>query len=148
MVLPSCLRQRRSSAAWSVEKVSSKPRRTSRTAVFNRDLRCWAEPIERTWFCPPRAWASCLLVSLLASDGAAAAVPGVCRVPCSGSPSALVSGRRTRSEEHTPELQSQSNLVCRLLLEKEKTPRGLDAARSAEDNMQTGTHGPRESEAA
>src|SRR2546430_10986365 len=28
-----------------------------------------------------------------------------------------------RSEEHTPELQSQSNLVCRLLLEKKKTHR-------------------------
>src|SRR2546430_9901361 len=28
-----------------------------------------------------------------------------------------------RSEEHTSELQSQSNLVCRLLLEKKKTRR-------------------------
>src|SRR5438270_6478084 len=28
---------------------------------------------------------------------------------------------RARSEEHTSELQSQSNLVCRLLLEKKKT---------------------------
>src|SRR2546430_10470968 len=28
--------------------------------------------------------------------------------------------RSTRSEEHTSELQSQSNLVCRLLLEKNK----------------------------
>src|SRR2546430_3647465 len=28
---------------------------------------------------------------------------------------------RDRSEEHTSELQSQSNLVCRLLLEKKKT---------------------------
>src|SRR2546430_12678861 len=28
--------------------------------------------------------------------------------------------RRVRSEEHTSELQSQSNLVCRLLLEKKK----------------------------
>src|SRR5688572_32295850 len=28
--------------------------------------------------------------------------------------------KRTRSEEHTSELQSQSNLVCRLLLEKKK----------------------------
>src|SRR2546427_5325469 len=28
----------------------------------------------------------------------------------------------TRSEEHTSELQSQSNLVCRLLLEKKKKP--------------------------
>src|SRR2546430_13428587 len=27
---------------------------------------------------------------------------------------------RTRSEEHTSELQSQSNIVCRLLLEKKK----------------------------
>src|SRR2546430_11540634 len=29
-------------------------------------------------------------------------------------------GKRTRSEEHTSELQSQSNLVCRLLLEKKQ----------------------------
>src|SRR5688572_31194672 len=29
-------------------------------------------------------------------------------------------GGQTRSEEHTSELQSQSNLVCRLLLEKKK----------------------------
>src|SRR2546430_3987957 len=29
--------------------------------------------------------------------------------------------RVPRSEEHTSELQSQSNLVCRLLLEKKKT---------------------------
>src|SRR2546430_8587779 len=29
-------------------------------------------------------------------------------------------GREDRSEEHTSELQSQSNLVCRLLLEKKK----------------------------
>src|SRR2546430_6471884 len=30
-------------------------------------------------------------------------------------------GNQHRSEEHTSELQSQSNLVCRLLLEKTKT---------------------------
>src|SRR2546430_9985699 len=29
---------------------------------------------------------------------------------------------KPRSEEHTSELQSQSNLVCRLLLEKKKQP--------------------------
>src|SRR2546430_8861707 len=29
--------------------------------------------------------------------------------------------QQARSEEHTSELQSQSNLVCRLLLEKKKT---------------------------
>src|SRR2546430_8549698 len=31
-----------------------------------------------------------------------------------------VAGLQRRSEEHTSELQSQSNLVCRLLLEKKK----------------------------
>src|SRR2546430_12748855 len=33
---------------------------------------------------------------------------------------AKVTHGRARSEEHTSELQSQSNLVCRLLLEKKK----------------------------
>src|SRR2546427_4082793 len=33
------------------------------------------------------------------------------------------SRRLERSEEHTSELQSQSNLVCRLLLEKKKNKR-------------------------
>src|SRR5438270_7708296 len=37
-----------------------------------------------------------------------ASPPSRCRCP------------RSRSEEHTSELQSQSNLVCRLLLEKKK----------------------------
>src|SRR5256886_3839626 len=32
----------------------------------------------------------------------------------------MVSAPMNRSEEHTSELQSQSNLVCRLLLEKKK----------------------------
>src|SRR2546430_12027781 len=32
----------------------------------------------------------------------------------------------TRSEEHTSELQSQSNLVCRLLLEKKKKQKPYD----------------------
>src|SRR5256885_7114427 len=32
-------------------------------------------------------------------------------------------GRRDRSEEHTSELQSPCNLVCRLLLEKKKKTR-------------------------
>src|SRR2546430_11470009 len=34
-----------------------------------------------------------------------------------------------RSEEHTSELQSQSNLVCRLLLEKKKLTRLLSVPR-------------------
>src|SRR2546427_4755475 len=38
----------------------------------------------------------------------------------SGKPLFRYLGGRSRSEEHTSELQSQSNLVCRLLLEKKK----------------------------
>src|SRR2546427_7590412 len=40
--------------------------------------------------------------------------------------SALVGSDRPRSEEHTSELQSQSNLVCRLLLEKKKKTRNIE----------------------
>src|SRR2546427_9165466 len=36
---------------------------------------------------------------------------------------------KTRSEEHTSELQSQSNLVCRLLLEKKKNIRAYYSRR-------------------
>src|SRR5205085_7900291 len=39
---------------------------------------------------------------------------------CHGTLLQLKENGRTRSEEHTSELQSQSNLVCRLLLEKKK----------------------------
>src|SRR5256885_3952715 len=46
--------------------------------------------------------------------------------PMCGSPSA-------RSEEHTSELQSPCNLVCRLLLEKKKTNSSTRAARSSAD---------------
>src|SRR2546430_5523888 len=61
-----------------------------------------------------------------------------------------------RSEEHTSELQSQSNLVCRLLLEKKKrntttkrpqvahrpTDRRQEARRRA-DHAESAQHGPR-----
>src|SRR5688572_31012239 len=40
-----------------------------------------------------------------------------------GHPPFESSGSRRRSEEHTSELQSQSNLVCRLLLEKKNDTR-------------------------
>src|SRR2546430_6959787 len=38
---------------------------------------------------------------------------------------ACLLGRSPRSEEHTSELQSQSNLVCRLLLEKKKKKKNM-----------------------
>src|SRR2546430_7568221 len=50
------------------------------------------------------------------------------KLPCCPTRAGKIVGQRkatswpstTRSEEHTSELQSQSNLVCRLLLEKKK----------------------------
>src|SRR2546430_7730529 len=46
--------------------------------------------------------------------------------------------RAPRSEEHTSELQSQSNLVCRLLLEKKKqTPRERDRSRTSRPEIRT-----------
>src|SRR2546430_6386527 len=54
-------------------------------------------------------------------------LPLMLRANCFGLISMWVVGRTpyrliwSRSEEHTSELQSQSNLVCRLLLEKKKT---------------------------
>src|SRR5438034_8347353 len=46
------------------------------------------------------------------------------------SPNSTAEGRRhrsySRSEEHTSELQSHSDLVCRLLLEKKKTNRKIN----------------------
>src|SRR2546427_122773 len=41
----------------------------------------------------------------------------------------------TRSEEHTSELQSQSNLVCRLLLEKKKNKQIYKHQYEYEDNL-------------
>src|SRR2546430_13563696 len=50
------------------------------------------------------------------SGSASGAAPTRSRKPCS-----TPAPHARRSEEHTSELQSQSNLVCRLLLEKKKT---------------------------
>src|SRR2546430_4670294 len=45
-------------------------------------------------------------------------------------------GRDVRSEEHTSELQSQSNLVCRLLLEKKKKKRLTEYTHESQDAPQ------------
>src|SRR2546427_7101762 len=43
----------------------------------------------------------------------------------------------SRSEEHTSELQSQSNLVCRLLLEKKKKKEKKNDVNSSADHTDT-----------
>src|SRR5438270_3934826 len=44
---------------------------------------------------------------------------------------------QTRSEEHTSELQSQSNLVCRLLLEKKKILYVIYTGMSSKNDINT-----------
>src|SRR2546427_6768465 len=44
-----------------------------------------------------------------------------------------------RSEEHTSELQSQSNLVCRLLLEKKKKNTTVSASERSSHKMSRGS---------
>src|SRR2546430_12643890 len=64
---------------------------------------CWWRPREASSRLPRRIWNSAF--ALPAKPRSRRKAPG----------------RFPRSEEHTSELQSQSNLVCRLLLEKKKT---------------------------
>src|SRR2546430_2877337 len=63
---------------------------------------------------PQRPWA------LARAPGVLDAVPREALWPRNTWPAAVRSALGGRSEEHTSELQSQSNLVCRLLLEKKK----------------------------
>src|SRR2546430_9808916 len=49
----------------------------------------------------------------------------------------------TRSEEHTSELQSQSNLVCRLLLEKKRYRPSRHALRRHHERPIILTHAPK-----
>src|SRR2546422_7913345 len=57
-------------------------------------------------------------------DGLRETGEGACRyaVARTATPKEGVGGLRPRSEEHTSELQSRLHLVCRLLLEKKKSP--------------------------
>src|SRR5260370_30494562 len=48
-----------------------------------------------------------------------------------------------RSEEHTSELQSHLNLVCRLLLEKKKTNNAAKISKTAGSGIQHPTEKPR-----
>src|SRR5205085_12668002 len=69
--------------------------------------RALPQPSPRSPASPCAAWRS----------GAAGHCPPIAAEPGRPRPK-----RTARSEEHTSELQSQSNLVCRLLLEKKKKP--------------------------
>src|SRR2546427_5265718 len=80
----------------------------------------------RTTSTDPRGWPRTRIVSFPPRRTAARSMPNAARPSESvervsvATPMSGPSGRNERSEEHTSELQSQSNLVCRLLLEKKK----------------------------
>src|SRR5437867_8931028 len=84
------------------------------------------------------AWISSLsLHDALPTSARCSAPPGSCsRRPCSGDLPAgwypLQGRREQRSEEHTSELQSPYDLVCRLLLEKKKKESDTRQDRSEE----------------
>src|SRR2546427_6122204 len=81
---------------------------------------------------PPRSTLfpyTTLFRSVNAADPANSSIPNVALTSLTLAPgvTGTHSTDRGRSEEHTSELQSQSNLVCRLLLEKKKKMmRGTD----------------------
>src|SRR2546427_3188815 len=50
----------------------------------------------------------------------------------------IVASVAKRSEEHTSELQSQSNLVCRLLLEKKKRRSMIDSDTPKSERVENG----------
>src|SRR5437667_777774 len=64
--------------------------------------------------------AQCILVIVLSLPPRQSVTPlqPVCDVPCCLRPTGVGSASEVRSEEHTSELQSHHDLVCRLLLEK------------------------------
>src|SRR2546430_10716491 len=77
-------------------------------------------------------------------------VPGVASIMPRASSSLFTEARlravrwpaRARSEEHTSELQSQSNLVCRLLLEKKKKDKNHTlATQNSDDELLSASHG-------
>src|SRR6266853_5346236 len=71
-------------------------------------------PRERLWSVGPAALTGQELLAILLGTG------------CAGRDALTVAGEvLARSEEHTSELQSQSNLVCRLLLEKQNIPTSI-----------------------
>src|SRR2546430_12006866 len=77
----------------------------------------------------------CERVTQLVRDGqlpAGARLPSIRKLARQVGASPFTVGDAYRSEEHTAELQSQSNLVCRLLLEKKKKRHTVDERQDAQ----------------
>src|SRR5438093_4348972 len=68
---------------------------------------------------PPRSTLFPYTTLFRSAAGSSSGTSRPCRPSCTTS---RVPGMSVRSEEHTSELQSLTNLVCRLLLEKKNIP--------------------------
>src|SRR2546430_4552913 len=77
-------------------------------------------PPRSTLFPYTTLFRSPLDVERLAKEAAVGRLVNIGQFDLAGHQNDLDGGPAVRSEEHTSELQSQSNLVCRLLLEKKK----------------------------
>src|SRR5690625_6178275 len=88
----------------------------SRATVSRLLARARAEGIVEITVFTPGAQASCLATELRDRHGVETLV-----VPLPKESSIEERHARTRSEEHTSELQSRGHLVCRLLLDTKKT---------------------------
>src|SRR5688572_31735662 len=82
------------------------------TTLFRSPLRCQPLPSAVRAAATKRSAAGAGAGGSAGAGGAGGSGGAGCGTPARGT--------RPRSEEHTSELQSQSNLVCRLLLEKKK----------------------------
>src|SRR2546430_6771581 len=87
--------------------------RDRRAVTFHYDV---ANDFYRLWLDPRMVYSCAYFISQDDDLGAAQE----CKLDYLCRKLRLRPGQRLRSEEHTSELQSQSNLVCRLLLEKKK----------------------------
>src|SRR5690606_39861128 len=87
---------------------------------------------------PPRSalFPYTTLFRSLAAGTLSVAVVGALGLYATKRPGDEDAGGSGRSEEHTSELQSRENLVCRLLLEKKKTP-ALSMTRNRTSSVMT-----------
>src|SRR5688572_32119666 len=108
-------------------------------------LQRWLEPLFFNDPAPPEVYTLSLHDALPISPRCASSARRSARGRGARSPTSTgaTTSSTWRSEEHTSELQSQSNIVCRLLLEKKKKPRGTRRRRpprAAATRSQCGVH--------
>src|SRR6266478_5227069 len=112
-----------SALPWVSNWPESEPRSSKARAVFELKIVNWCSSV---WVAVPLREVTSFIAETKSATRVTKARSSELRLSCAPvktSCSRILPSRRRsnrRSEEHTSELQSQSNLVCRLLLEKKK----------------------------